>query len=361
MTGVQTCALPISLKVRATDSNSVVASICCTETVDNWILFDVGEKKPRAARKPKVVSDATAETSLGNIDEPAITKKPVKAKASRTVSDTEKVDKVASVKKVKDVKATSSSDASTKSPKVKTTKLTLGATEKSIKDDFEGNDMFDLKELLGDDFLSEGEGLGLLPNLDEDLAKLEANLNELGDFGFDFRDDEDDDEALRSIESGKFDIEDFLKEKDGADEVDDLDLSSLLSDLGGKKGGSESLTIPGGKAKKVAEPNKKKKEKAVQPTLQQAMKGVQEDEDDDDEGLEDESVSDQVLEELALSLGLGGDDLMDVSRNMNLSVPSDSRHEHLCHQPLVMLPQYLPGVLEVEFNTHTTYLITGRF
>lgn len=305
----------VPLKVRATDSNFLFARMYCTEIVDNFVVFDVGEKKPRAARKPKVVSDATAETSLGNIDEPAIIKKPVKAKASKTVSETEKVDKVASVKKVKEVKATSSSDASTKLPKVKTTKLTLGATEKSIKDDFEGNDMFDLKELLGDDFLSEGEGLGLLPNLDEDLAKLEANLNELGDFGFDFRDDEDDDEALRSIESGKFDIEDFLKEKDGADEVDDLDLLSVLSDLGGKKGNSESLTLPGGKAKKVAEPNKKKKEKAVQPTLQQAMKGVQEDEDDDDEGLEDESVSDQVLEELALSLGLGGDDLMDVSQN----------------------------------------------
>ena len=84
--------------------------------------------------------------------------------------------------------------------------------------------MFDLKELLGDDFLSESEGgmgMGLLPNLDEDLAKLEANLSELGDFGFDFMGemDDDDDEALRSIESGKFDIEEFLK--DGAD-VDEL-------------------------------------------------------------------------------------------------------------------------------------------
>jgi hypothetical protein len=268
--------------------------------------FDAGEKKPRAARKPKVVSDATALD--GNVDEAEVIKKSVKAKSSKAASDTEKI---TAVKKVKEVKATSASDTSTKLPKVKSTKLALGAADKSIKDDFEGNDMFDLKELLGDDFLSEGEGLGLLPNLDEDLAKLEANLNELGDFGFDFRDDED--EALRSIESGKFDIEDFLKEKDGADDADDLDLLSVLSDLGGKKGSSESLTLTTGKTKKVAEPNKKKKEKAVQPTLQQAMKGVQEDEDDDDEGLEDESVSDQVLEELALSLGLGGDDLMDVS------------------------------------------------
>ena len=287
--------------------------------------FDAGEKKPRAARKPKVVSDATAVD--GNVDEAAVIKKPVKAKASKAASETEKV---TAVKKVKEVKATAT-DASAKLPKVKTIKLALGAAEKSIKDDFEGNDMFDLKELLGDDFLSEGEGLGLLPNLDEDLAKLEANLNELGDFGFDFRDDEDDDEALRSIESGKFDIEDFLKEKDGADDVDDMDLLSVLSDLGGKKGSSESLTLTTGKTKKVAEPNKKKKEKAVQPTLQQAMKGVQEDEDDDDEGLEDESVSDQVLEELALSLGLGGDDLMDVSGPEHLRVPFILIRMHQLH------------------------------
>lgn len=288
--------------------------------------FDAGEKKPRAARKPKVVSDATALD--GNVDEAAVIKKPVKAKASKAASETEKV---TAVKKVKEVKATSASDASTKLPKVKTTKLALGGADKSIKDDFEGNDMFDLKELLGDDFLSEGEGLGLLPNLDEDLAKLEANLNELGDFGFDFRDDEDDDEALRSIESGKFDIEDFLKEKDGADDADDLDLLSVLSDLGGKKGSSESLTLTTGKTKKIAEPNKKKKEKAVQPTLQQAMKGVQEDEDDDDEGLEDESVSDQVLEELALSLGLGGDDLMDVSEPEHLRMTFISTRKHQLH------------------------------
>jgi hypothetical protein len=288
--------------------------------------FDAGEKKPRAARKPKIVSDATALD--GNVDEAAVIKKPVKAKATKAASETEKV---TAVKKVKEVKATSATDASTKLPKVKTTKLALGAADKSIKDDFEGNDMFDLKELLGDDFLSEGEGLGLLPNLDEDLAKLEANLNELGDFGFDFRDDEDDDEALRSIESGKFDIEDFLKEKDGVDDADDLDLLSVLSDLGGKKGSSESLTLTTAKTKKVAEPNKKKKEKAVQPTLQQAMKGVQEDEDDDDEGLEDESVSDQVLEELALSLGLGGDDLMDVSEPEHLRVPFISIRMHQLH------------------------------
>lgn len=252
-----------------------------------------GEKKPKAVKKVKAVADES-----DSAPEPKKVKKVVQAKDEKT--DSEEPAKKPKVSKV--VKAT---DSTAKVPKVKSVKISAAAPEKSLKDDLEGNDMFDLKELLGDDFLSEGEGMGLLPNLDEDLAKLEANLSELGDFGFDFRDDDDDDEALRSIESGQFDIEEFLK--DGADDVDDLlsDLPSLM-----KKGVSESTSATTGRAKKVPEPNKKKKEKALQPTLQQAMKGV----DDDDERLDEEdSVSDQVLEELALSLGLGGDDLMDVS------------------------------------------------
>ena len=232
--------------------------------------------------------------------------KVVKADADSSV--------VKPVKKTKTVKAVDSAAPTAKSSKA-TSKASVAsstAADKMSNGDFEGNDMFDLKELLGDDFLSEGEGMGLLPNLDDDLAKLEANLSELGDFGFDFRDDDDDDEALRSIESGKFDIEEFLKE--GADDLDDI-LSALptLTKKGAEYGASPATT----RSKKSAESSNKKKDKAVQPTLQQAMKGVQED-DDDDEGMEDEeSVSDQVLEELALSLGLGGDDLIDVS-NYNL-------------------------------------------
>ena len=42
---------------------------------------------------------------------------------------------------------------------------------------FDDDESFDLKELLGEDFLSEGIE-NLLPNLDEDLAKLEANLGQ---------------------------------------------------------------------------------------------------------------------------------------------------------------------------------------
>lgn len=220
-----------------------------------------------------------------------------KVKVAKSDSETGE----APVKKTKVVKAA----ADDKEPKAKKAKVVPLKEKEGGKEDFEGTDMFDLKELLGDDFLGEGEGLGmgLLPNLDEDLAKLEANLSELGDFGFDFMDD-DDDEALRSIESGKFDIEEFLKE--GAEE------DELLSGLpdSDKKATGEPGTFSAGRTKKGAEPNKKKKQ--PQSTLQQTMKGVEED-DDDDEQFQDDSVSDQVLEELALSLGLGSDDLLDVS------------------------------------------------
>jgi hypothetical protein len=275
--------------VRTNSELSLIEVNYCSHPYDT----NPGEKKPKAVKKVKAVADESESAS-----EPKKVKKAVKAKDENSEEP---------AKKPKVSKVVKAADSTAKVPKVKSTKISAAASEKSLKDDLEGNDMFDLKELLGDDFLSEGEGMGLLPNLDEDLAKLEANLSELGDFGFDFRDDDDDDEALRSIESGQFDIEEFLK--DGADDVDDL-----LSDMPGlmKKGGSESSSISTGRAKKAPESNKKKKEKALQPTLQQVMKGVEV--DDDDERLdEEESVSDQVLEELALSLGLGGDDLMDVS------------------------------------------------
>ena len=84
-----------------------------------------------------------------------------------------------------------------------------------------------------------------------------------------------------------------------------------LPDLEKKATGEPGTFLPTGRIKKVAEPNKKKKQ--IQSTLQQTMKVVEED-DDDDEGIEDDSVTDQVLEELALSLGLGSDDLLDVSK-----------------------------------------------
>jgi hypothetical protein len=152
----------------------------------------------------------------------------VKAKKVKVEGEAEKVKKVAKAKAikadfegdstapVKKAKILKASDETKAKISKKAKELTeKGAPIKKVGDEgddmFDGDDIFDLKELLGEDFLSEsGEGMGLLPNLDEDLAKLEANLSELGDFGFDFMDD-DDDEALRSIESGKFDIERFLK------------------------------------------------------------------------------------------------------------------------------------------------------
>ena len=253
--------------------------------------FIIGEKKPKVVKKIKKEPTAVADDNDQVVKK---VKRVTKAGTGKAPSDE---GEATPAKKTKVVKATDSSDS--KDSKVKKAKVA------AIPSDFEGNDMFDLKELLGDDFLSEadGMGMGLLPNLDEDLAKLEANLSELGDFGFDFMDD-DDDEALRSIESGKFNIEEFLKVGASDDE-----LLSGLSDLQKKSTGEPGTYSAAGRPKKVVETNKKKK--TVQTTLQQTLKVVEED-DDDDEGLEDDSVSDQVLEELALSLGLGADDLLDV-------------------------------------------------
>ena len=251
------------------------------------LSFITGEKKSKAVKKVKKESTTVA---ADNDQEVKKVKKVTKAAA---VKGTQGEGETAPVKKTKVSKAVDSPD--TQESKAKKSKTVVSTSE------FEGNDMFDLKELLGEDFLS--EQMGLLPNLDEDLANLEANLSELSDFGFDFMDD-DDDEALRSIESGKFDIEEFLKEGADGDE-----LLSGLPDAQKKSTGELGTFTPAGRAKKGAEPNKKKK--AVQATLQQTMKGAEED-DDDEEGMEDDSVSDQVLEELALSLGLGADDLLDV-------------------------------------------------
>ena len=191
-----------------------------------------GEKKPKAVKKVK--AEAVSDDSGEDVKK---VKKVTKAKVAK--GDSEIISEVTPVKKTKVTKTITTEAVSGvgavgavgKESKVKKTKATAVPIDRinlnlnlNLKDEFEGNDMFDLKELLGDDFLSESEGgmgMGLLPNLDEDLAKLEANLSELGDFGFDFMGemDDDDDEALRSIESGKFDIEEFLK--DGAD-VDEL-------------------------------------------------------------------------------------------------------------------------------------------
>ena len=90
----------------------------------------------------------------------------------------------------------------------------------------------DISNILGKAKSTPDDELELL-NLDEDLAKLEANLGKLGNFDFDMDDDslkdifgdispaemeaenEDDlDSALRDIESGKFDINTFMKDVD---------------------------------------------------------------------------------------------------------------------------------------------------
>lgn len=90
----------------------------------------------------------------------------------------------------------------------------------------------DITNILGKAKSTSDDDLELL-NLDEDLAKLEANLGKLGNFDFDIDDDSlkdifgdispaeiesesegDIDNALRDIESGKFDINTFMKDDD---------------------------------------------------------------------------------------------------------------------------------------------------
>jgi hypothetical protein len=157
------------------------------------------------------------------------------------------------------------------------------------------DDLFDFKGLLGmeGDFLSSDNLENLLPNLDEDLAKLEANLEELGDFGFDLIDEEDDDsvmglggmgmgkdvsrlsekdldDTLRSIESGKFDIDDFL-----LPDVEDVGRTAAKS----SKGGSINKESP---------------------KMRQSLRGVPEDEDEEDP-LEEEDILDDD-DDLTLSL-----------------------------------------------------------
>eukprot|EP01038_Epipyxis_sp_PR26KG_P004683 gene4683-6578_t len=128
------------------------------------------------------------------------------------------------------------------------------------------SDGFNPKNLLNADFLNDDINIeNLLPNLDEDFAKLEANLNDLGEFdGFELNDLDEfsDSEMMKSLnlndmdglgkqkkrnlddllnESSKFNVDDFLtkaskemsEENDGKsildddDSLNDIDMSDL--------------------------------------------------------------------------------------------------------------------------------------
>eukprot|EP01041_Mallomonas_annulata_P000965 gene965-1873_t len=97
---------------------------------------------------------------------------------------------------------------------------------RSSKSDPFGDSSLDLTNFLGDGFELPEDLESLLPNLDDDLAKLEANLGSLHGFDLDMDMDEslfmsnssmgtsltdlEFEEALRGIESGKFDMSEFM-------------------------------------------------------------------------------------------------------------------------------------------------------
>jgi len=118
----------------------------------------------------------------------------------------------------------------------------------NIDDDFSEQDISNIlsKAKVTDATLDDLE----LLNLDDDLAKLEANLGKLGNFDFEMDDDSlqdifgdisptemesesegDLDSALRDIESGKFDINTFMKDDDViSDKIPDVD-ASIINDI----------------------------------------------------------------------------------------------------------------------------------
>jgi len=118
----------------------------------------------------------------------------------------------------------------------------------NVDDDFSEQDISNIlsKAKVTDATLDDLE----LLNLDDDLAKLEANLGKLGNFDFEMDDDSlqdifgdisptemesesegDLDSALRDIESGKFDINTFMKDDDViSDKIPDVD-ASIINDI----------------------------------------------------------------------------------------------------------------------------------
>lgn len=145
-----------------------------------------------------------------------------------------------------------------------------------VNDDIKGNNMNVIAE---DDFseqdisnilskakvtdISLDDDLELL-NLDEDLAKLEANLGKLGNFDFELDDDSlkdifgdispteieaesegDLDSTLRDIESGKFDINSFMKDEDViTDKIPDIAIIDDKSKNRKKKRGDDDIIEP---------------------------------------------------------------------------------------------------------------------
>ena len=287
--------------------------------------------EPKKARgRPKAQSATPAPAAQAAPAAPA-------ARAPTTGSSGPKKTMLSRFKKATTAGGDADADADAAAPK-RATRLTADSDGRKRGTDvvplpsasgLDDDESFDIKELLGDDFLAEGIET-LLPNLDEDLAKLEANLGELGDgFDFDFMVGEDDDvdglsagvgaglamsetdldETLRSIEAGKFDIDDFIQaevEEDGLGlGLDAVDIDGP-GGLGGRDGGGRGGRGLGGRIGAGG------RSKAAGDT-RVGLKGRSPVDEDDDVGLDEEDLLGDDEDDLALALrGLGEqeDDLM---------------------------------------------------
>ena len=159
-------------------------------------LFFLTEPAKKSRGRPKAGStDATAAPAagsearkgmLGRLKKAAAASSPVNEVVPTTAKKT--ATKTATTKPVE--AADSSIKKRGKTPKSPATEARIPPSTANMKTGastsssssvstgaFDDDESFDLKELLGEDFLSEGIE-NLLPNLDEDLAKLEANLGQ---------------------------------------------------------------------------------------------------------------------------------------------------------------------------------------
>ena len=176
----------------------------------------------------------------------------------------------------------------------------------------------------------EDELSSLLPNLDQDLANLEANLGGLNFDEFDFdlggnntgdvdallnEDGIDFDEALRSIESGDFDMTDFLSPEDAASlSVDDFsDRQSSSSD----ESSNDSSSDNNGNIK--ANKESKSDGTEIDSKLKKAMVDVE-------EAIEENSAEDEELKDDEDD-GLGRDIVIEDDEDLGLDVALDADDE----------------------------------
>ena len=164
----------------------------------------------------------------------------------------------------------------------------------------------------------ESELSSLLPNLDQDLATLEANLGGLDfdEFEFDLGDNNstgvdvlnddsiDFDEALRGIESGDFDMTQFLSPEDAAS-IEDIESSGSSDD--GRRGGMK------------ADKESRTQDSVIDDKLKKAM-------DDVEEAVEENNLEDEELKDDEDD-GLGRDLMIEDDEDLGLDFVVDTEDE----------------------------------